>query len=193
METFSKYFIGIVLLVFFASFMLKNIITTKRTKMAIKGKSMKVNLLILSSAVLYTTFYLYIFTSSSYFLGIEILEVFFLKIIGLALVIIAFVLGLTTLVTMRDSWRVGIRPEQKTGLVTNGIFRFSRNPYFLSYIILFLGVFLVFPNGVFFVFYFLMITIIHLMIRDEEKFLTEQHGQNYLDYKKKVNRYVTFV
>jgi protein-S-isoprenylcysteine O-methyltransferase Ste14 len=90
---------------------------------------------------------------------------------------------------MKDSWRVGIRPEQKTDLIVTGNFVFSRNPYFLSYDLMFLGIFLVFPTLVYLILYIIFVTIVHLMIKDEEKHLIQQHGDLYIKYKDSVNRY----
>jgi protein-S-isoprenylcysteine O-methyltransferase Ste14 len=191
MEIFDKLFIGIILILFLSAFMAKNIITAKHTGAAIKGKSIKVNLLIFSTTMLYIVTCLNIFFNFKFLLKIEILDMFILKITGFFLVSIAFILGITSLITMKDSWRVGVRNEQKTELVSDGIFKFSRNPYFLSYIILYLGVFLVFPGLVYLLFYIIMVIIINLMINDEEEYLTGLHGETYLNYKKSVGRYFT--
>jgi protein-S-isoprenylcysteine O-methyltransferase Ste14 len=189
METFEKLFVGILLTVYFIGFIIKNIVTVKRTKQAIKGKSSKVNLLISNSTLLYLLTYFYIFFNPEYLVRIDMLDLFFIKIVGLTLITIAFILGITTLIGMKDSWRVGIRPEQKTDLIVSGNFVFSRNPYFLSYDLMFLGIFLVFPTLVYLIFYFIFIIIVHLMIIDEEKHLFQQHGDSYIKYKDSVNRY----
>ena len=183
METFDKLFVGILLTVYFTGFIIKNIITVKRTKQAIKGKSSKVNLLILNSTLLYLLTYFSIFFNPVHLLLINLLDLVAIKIIGLIFIALAFVLGISTLITMKDSWRVGIRPEQKTDLIINGNFVFSRNPYFLSYDIMFLGIFLVFPTFVYLILYLIFIIIVHLMIMDEEKHLIEQHGTKYQKYK----------
>ncbi len=180
MDTFEKIFVGILLTVYFIGFMIKNIVTVKRTKQTIKGKSNKVNLLIFNSTLLYIITYVYIFFNPDYLVRIDTLDIFTIKIIGLALIVIAFVLGITTLIGMKDSWRVGIRPEQKTDLIVTGNFVFSRNPYFLSYYLMFLGIFLVFPTLVYLILYIIFVTIVHLMIMDEEKHLILQHGDLYI-------------
>jgi protein-S-isoprenylcysteine O-methyltransferase Ste14 len=95
------------------------------------------------------------------------------------------------LVAMKNSWRVGIRYDQRTDLVTTGIYRFSRNPYFLSYNILVFGYILIFPCIILFVLYVALAIIFHSLILDEEKYLQSVHGDSYLDYKRKVNRYVS--
>lgn len=39
---------------------------------------------------------------------------------------------LTSVLTMRDSWRAGIPDRDKTELITSGIYAYSRNPAFLG-------------------------------------------------------------
>ncbi|MDO9578746.1 MAG: isoprenylcysteine carboxylmethyltransferase family protein [Candidatus Cloacimonadales bacterium] len=166
--------------------MLKNVITAIRTKQAIRGKSRKMNLVVINSIILgivaYTNY-------PHYFFWIKILDFSAIKIMGLVIVSLACVLGISTLITMKDSWRVGIRPEQKTDLITNGFFKYSRNPFFLSFNLIFLGIFLEFPTLVYLIFYLSFIIILHLIIRDEEKHLMLQHGESYKNYKDSVNRY----
>ena len=43
---------------------------------------------------------------------------------------------------MRDSWRAGISETDKTELVTEGIYQISRNPAFLRFDLLHIGILL---------------------------------------------------
>ena len=186
MDIHKEIVIRILLSIFFIAFILKNIITGYRTKLAIRGKSGKMNLVIFNSIILGI---IGIFYHSDYFILINMLDFNVVKIIGLAFMCLACVLGILTLVKMKDSWRVGIRPEQKTDLITNGIFRFSRNPFYLSFNFLFFGIFLVYPTLLYLIFYLTFIITLHAIIKDEEKHLFEQHGDLYKNYKDSVNRY----
>ncbi len=165
---------------------MKTVVTGIRTKQAIRGKSYKMNLAIFNSTLL---IYFSIFYSSEYFLSIKMLDLSAIKIMGLVIISLAFVLGITTLITMKDSWRVGILPEQKTDLIIKGIFKYSRNPFYLSFNLIFLGIFLEFPTMVYLILYLSFIIILHLIIRDEEKHLMLKHGDSYKSYKDSVNRY----
>lgn len=187
MDLFYKYFLFSSLMLFFIGFLIKNISTAIRTKQAIKGKSVKVNMIMILTPLLY----ILIIKEVDLGFSINWLDYEMIRITGLIFIFISLILGFISLITMRDSWRVGIRPEQKTELITNGVFRFSRNPYFLSNILIFLGCFLIAPTYVFLISYLIWTVLIHLLILDEEKYLTEQHGDNYIDYKRRVNRYLT--
>ena len=90
---------------------------------------------------------------------------------------------------MRDSWRVGIKEDDKTELINDGIFGITRNPYFLSYIVLFLAYILLVANILLIISSSIAIISIHKMIIKEEKHLEALHGKKYLDYKNNVPRY----
>ena len=84
-----------------------------------------------------------------------------------------------------------MKPEFTTGLVTNGLYKISRNPMYLGMLIILLGFgiylgsltpFLVLPA-----FYFV---ITEMQIKPEEKMLEKKFGEEYLDYKTKVRRWL---
>lgn len=180
MDKFYQYFIALALMFYFVGFIVKNISTARRTRQAIKGNSIKVKMIFLTTTILYLLSYINIIIGTDFLFSVDWLDHRIVKLIGLIIVFISLLLGLASLISMRDSWRVGIRPEQKTQLITNGIFRFSRNPYFLSYILIFLGCFLVIPTYAFLIVYLVWIILTHMMILDEEKHLINQHGDLYI-------------
>ncbi len=104
-----------------------------------------------------------------------------------ALGVLSFIMGMST---MRDSWRAGIPEQKETSLVTTGIYRISRNPAFLGFDLLYIGILLAFPNVLHACFVLLNIVLFHLQILNEERFLETAFGQEYQDYKKKVRRYI---
>ncbi len=93
--------------------------------------------------------------------------------------------------TMRDSWRAGVSKTDKTELVTNGIYQISRNPAFLGFDLLYIGTLLMFFNWVLCILTVFAIIMYHLQIVNvEEDFLLAAFGNEYLQYKKKVCRYL---
>ena len=97
----------------------------------------------------------------------------------------------TSVVTMRDSWRVGVSKTDKTELVTDGIYQISRNPAFLGFDLVYIGILLMFFNPWLLAASAFAMLMFHLQIVNvEEDFLLETFGQEYLAYKKKVNRYI---
>ena len=97
---------------------------------------------------------------------------------------------LISVLCMKDSWRAGIPANEKTELVTDGIYAYSRNPAFLGFDLQYLGVLLMYCNlltGMFTVF---AIVMLHLQILQEERYLTATFGRAYLDYRHRVFRYL---
>lgn len=113
----------------------------------------------------------------------------FLEISGALLIVISLIFMTLTLHHFKTSLRFGLNENNHGKMVTSGIFSISRNPFFLSIVLYFLGTGLVFPSWFFIGFAVLAIISIHLFILKEEKFMMQHFGENYRKYKQKVRRY----
>lgn len=113
-----------------------------------------------------------------------------LRVCGLALMACGTAVFIAAFQTLKDSWRAGIDENQKTELVTGGVYRVSRNPAFLGFDLLYLGSALALGNAVLFAAAGAVIIMIHLQILEEEKHLAKMFGAPYLDYQKNVRRYL---
>ncbi len=91
---------------------------------------------------------------------------------------------------MSTSWRIGIDEKHKTELVTSGLFRISRNPIFMGLLMTLCGVFLIKPSAVTLLVACLSWTVIQVQVRLEEEHLEQTNGSIYLNYKKKVRRWI---
>lgn len=91
---------------------------------------------------------------------------------------------------MKDSWRAGIPEKDKTKLVTDGIYKFSRNPAFVGFDFMYIGILLMFFNIGTLLFSLFSIMMLHLQILQEEKYMAKTFGEEYLEYKEKVFRYI---
>ena len=92
--------------------------------------------------------------------------------------------------TMKGSWRAGIPEKKETSLITDGIFKYSRNPAFVGFDLLYLGILIAFPNAWHACFVAAAAYTFHQQIRNEEEYLTQAFGDEYIQYKNKVNRYI---
>ncbi len=110
--------------------------------------------------------------------------------VALALLAVNVLVGAASLIGLRDSWRVGVLENQQTDLIEGGIYRFSRNPYFLSYLIMFAAYTVLLQSVILLVLSFIGFALIHAMVLKEEKHLTALHGQKYHQYKQRVPRYL---
>lgn len=116
---------------------------------------------------------------------------FWARIAGVVIGITGVVIFVTAMLTMRDSWRAGVSETDKTELVTNGIFSISRNPAFFGFDLVYLGILLMFFNLVLLVLSCFAALMLHLQIVNaEEDHMLITFGDDYLNYKKRVNRYL---
>ena len=97
---------------------------------------------------------------------------------------------LISVLRMKDSWRAGIPEEDRTELVTDGIYAFSRNPAFLGFDLQYIGVLLMFSNLLTAAFTVFAVSMLHLQILQEERYLTAAFGPEYLQYRRHVLRYL---
>lgn len=97
---------------------------------------------------------------------------------------------LISVLCMRDSWRAGIPEEDKTELVTDGIYRFSRNPAFFGFDLMYIGVLLLYFNPLTAAMSLFAMVMLHLQILQEERYLIGVFGEPYAEYKKQVFRYL---
>lgn len=109
--------------------------------------------------------------------------------VALALLLMNLLVGSASLLGLRDSWRVGVREDQQTDLIKGGIYRFSRNPYFLSYLIMFAAYTVLLQNIILLFLSLVGFAMVHAMVLKEEEHLTARHGDTYRRYQKRVPRY----
>lgn len=109
---------------------------------------------------------------------------------GFCIGILGDAIFLISVVCMKDSWRAGIPDQDKTKLITDGIYQFSRNPAFLGFDLMYIGMFLLYCNVLTGIYTLFAMTMLHLQILQEEKFMAQSFGEEYLAYKKKVFRYL---
>ena len=111
-----------------------------------------------------------------------------LRIIGILLGIVAIFFFASATITMKNSWRVGI-PEEKTSLITNGIYKWSRNPAFVGFDLLFCSICLIFYNIPLVIVSIWSAVMLHLQILQEEVYMHNMFGEEYDNYKKHTLRY----
>lgn len=111
-----------------------------------------------------------------------------LRIIGILVGVIAVIFFALATITMKNSWRVGI-PEEKTSLITNGIYNWSRNPAFVGFDLLYASICLMFFNMPLLLVSICAAVMLHLQILQEEEHMLKMFGKEYEQYKKHTLRY----
>lgn len=114
-----------------------------------------------------------------------------IRIAGLCIGAAGTAVFVISVLTMRDSWRAGVSKTDQTELVTDGIYQISRNPAFLGFDLVYIGILMMFFNWILFAISVFAMVMFHLQIVNvEEDFLIETFGEPYLEYRRKVHRYL---
>jgi len=172
-------------------FVAKNVILRRKIRKKIRGKNTEATLsIIFFSTIIFVAFSISYFELS--FGKTQFLNQPLAMVIGLALLALNLVVSGASLVDLGDSWRVGVLEDQKTELVTSGIYRFSRNPYFLSYLLMFAAYTVLLQNLILLGLSMAAVFFVHRMILREEKYLSTEHASAFAQYKSKVPRYLIF-
>jgi len=177
--------------VYLAGFMARNLLVKRRTGQSIRSKSALVNLSIVLSAAMFTALFLSLYSEELYRLmgKISALRHPAVSAIGMLVFAASMVFGWVCAAQLRNSWRVGVLEEQKTELIQHGVYAYIRNPYFLSYFLMFFGCFLVRPSVVMLALLIAVIVSFHRMVLTEEAYLLKIHGEAYQRYMQNTGRY----
>ena len=109
---------------------------------------------------------------------------------GLCIAAAGVLIFVLAMCAMRDSWRAGISRSEQTELVTDGIYRFSRNPAFLGFDLMYIGVLTAFFNIPLLCITALTVVSLHRQILQEERFLLTVFGERYAAYCAHTCRYL---
>lgn len=92
---------------------------------------------------------------------------------------------------MGRSWRIGVDESEQTALVSQGPFRWVRNPIFSFVLLTGAGLVLLVPNPLAVASFCLLLLAVEIQVRRvEEPYLIRTHGDEYLRYAAKVGRFL---
>ena len=117
------------------------------------------------------------------------LNVIIVRVAGIALVLLGVAIMLAGMIEFRSVRKV--LGMETSGLVTTGIYRWSRNPQFLGWYFSVVGISLAGLSG-----YALLIALIaitsghYYIVKLEEPYLERVFGREYLEYKRRTPRYI---
>ena len=120
----------------------------------------------------------------------ELVKNSYLYYLGILLCYIGLLIFICSVASFGDSWRIGIDNDNQGKLVTNGVFKYSRNPLFLCMDIYFIGITLVYPRLIFIIMTLIFVVAVHRQILNEEKHLLNIYKEDYKNYKKQTRRYL---
>jgi protein-S-isoprenylcysteine O-methyltransferase Ste14 len=95
-----------------------------------------------------------------------------------------------TLISFRQSFRVGIDADHPGALIEDGVFAFSRNPIYVALAIILIGEFLIFSNWMTLIYLCGAGWLLHRQVLREERYLKRHYGRAYDEYCRRVRRYL---
>ena len=111
--------------------------------------------------------------------------------IGIVLAVGGVALTFGAQLAMGDAWRIGVDPEERTELVTDGPFKLVRNPIYSAMMPTVLGLVLMVPSVLAIAAFVSLVTALELQVRIvEEPHLLRTHGDTYAGYAARVGRFV---
>jgi len=128
-----------------------------------------------SSKIIYIPAFIY-----SIFLPLRLGEVWFH--VGLPITLIGFITGVIVIL----NWAASPRGEP----VTNGLYRYSRHPMYVTAFVFFLGVSIATASWVFLLFTILLIAASFYFAPVEEQSCLEKYGDAYREYMNRTPRYI---
>lgn len=116
---------------------------------------------------------------------------FHIFILGIGMYILGLFFALWGRVSLNKTWGYPGRQMQdfQKSLVTHGAFTVSRNPIYVGFILLFFGYATTIRSWLI-ILRIPLLLYFYRSILSEEKLLTEQFGERYIDYKKRVPRFL---
>jgi protein-S-isoprenylcysteine O-methyltransferase Ste14 len=111
-------------------------------------------------------------------------------LVGHLLVAIGAAIALVSQHHMGSAWRIGAAAGEQGALAQTGPFAISRNPVFLGQAILFVGLFLAFPDIVMLIIAAAVVVAAAVQVRLEERVLGASFGREYEDYAARVPRWI---
>jgi protein-S-isoprenylcysteine O-methyltransferase Ste14 len=97
---------------------------------------------------------------------------------------------LWSLISFRQSFRIGIDTDNPDKLIVDGVFAFSRNPIYVAFAMVLIGEFLIFPNWISLIYLVVAMWLVHRQVLREEEYLKGHYGRAYEQYCHRVRRYL---
>ncbi|MDH5231228.1 MAG: isoprenylcysteine carboxylmethyltransferase family protein [Gammaproteobacteria bacterium] len=110
--------------------------------------------------------------------------------LGILFCLVGILLTSLSQIQMGTEWRIGVDENEKTKLITHGVYSKIRNPIYTGVIIFGLGLVVLIPNIIMIMLALLGYAAIELHVRKvEEPHLEKLHGQLFTNYKNSTGRY----
>jgi protein-S-isoprenylcysteine O-methyltransferase Ste14 len=140
--------------------------------------------------------YVFIFAAAAYlqkkfYIDNSIFHLMLIKAVGVLFLIVGFYFSVTSLTNFFKSRNTVVLIKPATSLQTSGIYSISRNPMYVSLTFIYLGIACFIGNWWTIILLPGLVFIVQAyVIKNEEKYLERTFGDQYLEYKKRVRRWL---
>jgi protein-S-isoprenylcysteine O-methyltransferase Ste14 len=111
--------------------------------------------------------------------------------VGMALVAIGFVIRIYSILTLKQFFTYSIAKVENHKIIETGLYKFIRHPGYLGQLIIFIGISTSISNWISILFMMIPVTMGYLYrIKAEERFMTDQLGEDYLKYQGRTKRII---
>jgi len=114
----------------------------------------------------------------------------FAVILGASLLVAGGAFMVVAQLDLGASWRVGFDEAARPGLVTTGVYRFTRNPIYLALFVSLAGLLLLLPTWLSLVMFVGTVVAIRNQVHEEERFLRDKYGDEFTAYARRVGRFL---
>jgi len=115
-------------------------------------------------------------------------------VIGSVLILAGLIIRLTSIMKLKQQFTYTVTKIENHELIETGLYKKIRHPGYLGQLIIFLGITVCLSNWMSVLLMMLPVLSGYLYrINVEEKFMAEQMGQKYLDYKKRTKRLIPVI
>jgi protein-S-isoprenylcysteine O-methyltransferase Ste14 len=115
----------------------------------------------------------------------------YIDLFALALLIIGTIIVFLSTIQLNKDLVFGLSSSDKHKLQTRGIYSISRHPFYLGFLFILFSSCLLNPYFINIISFTGAWLIHHFIMIKEEEYLTSQYGDEYRQYAKNVNRYIT--
>jgi protein-S-isoprenylcysteine O-methyltransferase Ste14 len=114
--------------------------------------------------------------------------------IGFVLIFIGLIIRISSILTLKRQFTYTVTKIENHQLIENGLYKYLRHPGYLGQIVIFTGVATSLSNWISVIFMFVPVLAGYIYrIAVEEKFMVNEIGQSYIDYKKRTNRLIPMI
>jgi protein-S-isoprenylcysteine O-methyltransferase Ste14 len=114
--------------------------------------------------------------------------------IGVVMVVLGLIVRIQSMVTLNNNFTYSVSKVEGHKLVESGIYKKIRHPGYLGQLIIFVGISVSMSNWLSVLFMVIPISIgYNYRVNVEERFMLEQFGQDYLNYKNRTKKIIPMI